>query len=79
MTGPVPGHRIPDISHQKTWSFGNNEARYMTGLFLSKIYLTSLERAIWERNIYIEIILNNTGPIPIDFSIIESAYEEGLE
>ena len=51
----------------------------ISDLIWLKIYLTALVRTIWERDISIEIILNNTGLIPIDCSITEAAYEEELE
>ena len=52
---------------------------YISGLMWLKICLTALARAIWERNIAVEILLNSSGSTPIDYIISKPAYEEGLE
>ena len=57
----------------------SNIERYISGLIWLTIYQTALVRAIWEMNISVDIILDNSGSVPIDSSIAKDAYEEGLE
>jgi len=49
----------------------------LPGLIWPKIYLTALARAIWERNVSVEIILCNPGSLPANCGITEAAYGNG--